>query len=54
MKKKNYLKKFVDVIEFRAEKGFAASADTEAFTDGGNINLDNASNNSDDPINWGF
>ncbi|MBR0072821.1 MAG: hypothetical protein IJP95_03200 [Bacteroidales bacterium] len=37
--KKNYLKATVEVIEFRAEKGFANSylTTTEAYRDGGSL-----------------
>lgn len=38
--KKHYLKATVEVIEFRAEKGFAASGTTENYNNGGNFNWD--------------
>ena len=38
--KKQYLKATVDVIEFRAEKGFAGSATTQKFDNGGSFNWD--------------
>ena len=60
MKKKEYLKATFEVIEFRAEKGFAASADTESYTDGGSFTWDGnggtSGNNASDGGygNWDF
>ena len=51
MKKINS-KATVDVIEFRAEKGFAASASTQHYTSGGTIGWDPSS--SDNNNEGGF
>ncbi|MBR4199031.1 MAG: hypothetical protein IKQ94_09685 [Bacteroidales bacterium] len=54
MNKKNYLKATVEVIEFRAEKGFAASGSTEAYEDGGGISWDGTSGSSSSDDDGGF
>ena len=50
--KKVYTTATVEVIEFRAEKGFAASASTESYNNGGVIGWDPSS--SDNNNNGGF
>ena len=50
--KKQYSKATVEVIEFRAEKGFAASASTQNYTSGGTIDWDPSS--SDNNNEGGF
>lgn len=55
MKKKNYLKATVEVIEFRAEKGFAEShiAATETYKDGGSLSPFTNSGNGNGDVDEG-
>ena len=54
--KKVYAKATIEVVEFRAEKGFASSASTESYDDGGSISWDsgNGSNSSNDEGGFGI
>ena len=51
MKKQSYEKATLEVIEFKAEKGFARTpnnpvASTDAYTDGGNLNWNSGTSGS--------